>query len=357
MKIVFLTSYIYGSHIKNRILEFIDNGYTVVVYGFDRKNRNHIEIKEFDYHVLGTVEDAVYQDRLRKYINEFKRVRNIEGIKDVVYYLEGLDIALSFVPFNRKAKYIYEEADLVHTYKSYKVPLEWADKRIIKKSLATILTSEGFKEYHFGEKRLDNVFIIPNKLHPQILNLKTIDKKQVDIEHLRFGFVGKPRFNSVYNFIDVICTRFPNCSFEIFGGPIEEQFNVLNKYPNCHFHGYFKNPDDLPEIYQQIDLLISTYDTEFENVRYAEPNKIYEAIFFNTPIIVSSATFLAKKVKVLGIGFDINPLKDNEIVDFVNSLTLEKYYHTVNRIKEIDKKDAVNINDVFFKALNEMLVK
>ena len=35
------------------------------------------------------------------------------------------------------------------------------------------------------------------------------------------------------------------------------------------------------------DMVVATYDVTIENVRYAEPNKIYEAIFFETPIILS----------------------------------------------------------------------
>ena len=40
MQIIFIVPSISDSHYRNRIIEFIDKGYTVNVYGFKRKNSN-----------------------------------------------------------------------------------------------------------------------------------------------------------------------------------------------------------------------------------------------------------------------------------------------------------------------------
>ena len=122
--------------------------------------------------------------------------------------------------------------------------------------------------------------MIANKLNQGILKLETIEKTVSD--KIRVGFVGKPRFKSVVAFAKVLCERYKNFEFHIYGGPILEEkdgFEALSRYGNYFYHGPFKNPDDLPEIYSKLDLVLSTYDIEFENVRYAEPNKLYEAIF------------------------------------------------------------------------------
>ena len=61
---------------------------------------------------------------------------------------------------------------------------------------------------------------------------------------------------------------------------LEDHINWL-KFPNVKLHGKFKNPSDLSVIYNKIDLNVICYDTTSINVRIAEPNKLYESIFFN----------------------------------------------------------------------------
>ena len=301
--------------------------------------------------MLGNIENASYINRIKLYIEVFKRIGREYKHQNVVFYLCGLDIAMFFHFINPKYKYIYEECDLVHTYMGgLKYPLEWIDKIIMKKSLLTVTTSEGFINYHFQGVKPANVFLVENKLNPTILNYK-IERKSFDKENLSIGFVGAPRFESVYNFIDVFCRYFPKYSFHIYGGPVTDHFKTLEKYKNCYFHGYFNNPDDLPKIYGSIDLVLSTYDTKYENVRYAEPNKIYESIYFEKPIIVSSNTFLAEKVKRLGIGYDVDPMNEEQIIHFINELSVEKI-NTINESsKAIDKKNTLNINDKFFERI------
>lgn len=80
---------------------------------------------------------------------------------------------------------------------------------------------------------------------------------------------------------------------------MEIEAESLKDINNIFFHGAFKNPIDLPKIYSKIDFIVATYDTTTLNPQYAEPNKIYEAIFFRTPIIVSYNSYLANKVNKL----------------------------------------------------------
>ena len=92
-----------------------------------------------------------------------------------------------------------------------------------------------------------------------------------------------------------------------------------------------------------------------ENVRWAEPNKIYEAIYFETPIIVSSETYLADKVRKLGIGYDVDAMNEQSIVGFINRISKVGIEETVKSIKKINKETVINRNDVFFEKLENML--
>lgn len=123
------------------------------------------------------------------------------------------------------------------------------------------------------------------------------------------------------------------------------------KYNNVFYHGRFKNPNDLPKIYENIDILLCTYDYRIDNVRYAEPNKLYEAIYFRKPIIVSSNTFLSNKVSELNIGYHIDSLDKNSIVSFFNNLTSGSLRTKVNACSAIPREECIMNDTEFFEHI------
>lgn len=361
-KIVFILNNYVDSKSSKRIAEFQKEGFDVDVYCFDRHKVAH---QKFDYPVsiIGVFSDDV------PYIKRIGIIR--KGIASVVskfsqpdpitYYIDGLGVA-SVACFMIKHPYIYEECDLVHTYIHNPIvrkAFDVLDKRIIARSLETILTSEGFAQYHFGGVNLPhNVSYIFNKLNPKIEDCAMIPKRETDMQHLRFAFVGQPRFKSVYSFAHHLLKNFPQHEFHLYGAALGSEgaaFQDLNQYPNFFTHGRFKNPTDLPAIYADIDVVISTYDVEYVNVQYAEPNKIYEAIYFATPIVATNGTYLANKVCSLGVGFAIDPLDEQAVVDFVNGLTLECLKETASTAQTIDKRTLIDDNRQLMNKLKQKL--
>ncbi len=120
-------------------------------------------------------------------------------------------------------------------------------------------------------------------------------------------------------------------------------------------HGGFSNPVDLPRIYSALDFVVCTYDVKGVNPRYAEPNKLYEAIFYRTPMIVSAGSFLAKKVERLGIGISLDPNDKNEIKAKIDTLSEDQYKKMVERLNEIPRESAVNVNSAFFNKMKSLL--
>lgn len=362
MKIVFILNAIHMQRCVKRIDEFADNGYEIEAYGFDRG----IIVKKYPQsccvNIIGQIDNSKsYLARLYTMLNGIRKVLNTTSEKDTLYYIFGLDNVLFFKLLSSR-KYIYEESDLVHTYIKSKIAVdlfEWLDKRAIKGSFYSVFTSDGFVKYHFGKIHPENTTVIANKLPPIVTQKTFVRSKCLDINKIDIGFVGYIRFHTIYNFAYVFCKYFPNHRFHFFGTTEDEynrnMFNGLNQFPNCVFHGAFKHPDDLSNIYSQIDLVLSTYDVENDNVRYAEPNKIYESIYYETPIIVSSATYLAEKVEQLGIGYSIDATNEEMIVDFVNKLTIAEIKEKVSNIQRIDKYTTLNINQDFFMRLNKKI--
>jgi glycosyltransferase involved in cell wall biosynthesis len=160
------------------------------------------------------------------------------------------------------------------------------------------------------------------------------------------------------NFADVLIKNFPSAQFDFYGRNSdfsEEAIQDLKKTGRVFFHGTFINPDDLPRIYSQLDFVVATYDVSGINPRYAEPNKLYEAIFFRTPIIVSRDSFLEHKVKELGVGFYVNALDNSDVVSQVGAITPDVYKTFVTNLESIEKESVITSNEELIqrvKALN-----
>jgi len=357
MKIIFILNTISHQRCIKRIEEFVENGFDVEVYGFDRYSTNPYQ-GNITITTIGNIHNSMnYFRRIFIIWKSLRKIINKKG--EYVYYYFNLDIA-SIAYFIKKNHYMYEESDLMYTYIKNQIIrhlFKKIDKFIIEKSIETVLTSEGFLNYLYGNKLPQNISVISNRLNKKIVNIPSNLQKNHQFPHqLRIGFVGGIRYHSILNFASVFIEKYPLYEFHFWGNPsrnMRDRFYALQKFTNVYFHGTFINPKDLPIIYSTIDLVLSTYDVEHDNVKYAEPNKLYEAIYFETPIIVSKDTFLAQKVEKMGVGYAIDPLKNDEIIHFIGHLTVEDLNNKIASCKRIEKMDMINENPNFFLKIRE----
>lgn len=362
-RIVFILNSIQHQRCVKRIQEFICRGYEVEIYGFSRGNEDfNKSLSEMRPIVLAQFDNSTsFRKSFSLMYHSMKSTFKSRKNECLVFYYFGLDVALAGCLCNQ-SPFLYEESDLSHTYIDnvfVRKILEFIDCVIIKKSVESVFTSEGFNLYHFGNRKVDNVSIIPNRLNPIYRGLSVVPSK-FDLVSLNIGFVGGIRFESVLNIAKVIADKFPYYKFHFFGDKVRlmsgnDIFEELLHYPNVIYHGTFKNTVDLPSIYAQIDMVVATYDTKYENVKYADPNKIYEAVFFRTPILVSTGTFLEKKVKHLGIGYAIDPLKGEEVELFFKHLTADMLNSCISKCCQIPQEDMIDSNENFFDKIKEKL--
>lgn len=348
MKINFVLNGL-NSHSFNRIDEFKKLGYQVEVFGFSRDITRQ---RDNNIKILGCFPNSTpYLRRIRLIWNALIPLfRNTRKDANEWWYYFGLQMCIFCTILNKNKKYLYEESDMVHlSIKNGLIrgALEWVDKRLIRKSMMTIFTSEGFLQYHFRNNKAvpPNYVIMPNKIHPSILNFPLLPKAVTTHHKLRFAFVGYIRYLSVYQIADIISRIFPHHEFHFYGEflleKVKEEFMTLKERRNIFFHGFFKNPDELPKIYANIDVVISNYDVKSINERYLEPNKLYEAVFFRTPIIVSKGSFLAQKVNELHCGWDVDVSNEKEVVDLVHTIenNIDK---VVDQIRAVPQSFAID---------------
>lgn len=352
-EIIFILSSLNDPHYRKRVEEFMDHGYEVTVYGFKRAGRDLPDLR-YTPIVLGEIQNRSFRSRIGALNSKIRSISS--NCKGKLCFYSSLDIAI-FAWLYIRSPYIYEVCDLTELTignKFARTVLSKMNIHFIRKSITTIITSEGFAE-HFSEIDPRKFSLIPNKVSPDIPQF-TGERKTLVKDVIRIGFAGVIRFETIYHFVKACAEYGKNIELHLYGiynGEDEWSLKIQDlerNHDNITFHGRFSNPDGLPAIYSNIDLALCTYPPTL-GVKYAEPNKLYEAIYFRCPIIVSEKVFLGDKVKRLNVGYVINAMDENDIKLFLSGLNEADYHEKVMACEGISQIDCLNINEDFFRRL------
>jgi len=347
IKILFLLTSISQPRCIKRVKSFIKAGFDVKIYGFDRGSYNeNANIEGHEIVVLGKQKNGTgYFSKLIQSYKTLNYIIRVEGTNNTLFYCFGYMMAL-FVML-KKLPYIYEISDILYEKKKFKY-IKWfirkVDRTLVKSSVLTVMTSKGFKDHLFGAKQLNNVIIQPNRIDSSFTNKSRPSIKEFDINHLSFAFVGAIRFNTIFNVAETIGKYHTNHQFHFFGESnlSRKAIELTKQYSNIVYHGSFKNPDDLIDIYNKIDIVVSCYDVSSIGVKISDPNKLYESMYFLKPIIVSENSFLSKQVERYGTGFSINPYDENKINNFISSLNEKIINEKVENIKNVAIEEIID---------------
>ena len=358
-KVIFFINSIKQARCLRRVQEFMEAGYSTEIYAFDRSDDNR-KMPDIDAQIIGCIQNGTgYLGRIRMMRNAISAL-NLEYDNKNIYYLFNFDVAMAFLSLHllRGIRYIYEVSDLTELTISNALirhAVVSINKMMMKRAMLNVFTSEGFKDFYNGIP--DNkIVVIPNRLSPSCPTTDVINRSIKGKDIIRIGFVGVVRFESVLNFAIVVAECFPNIELHLYGiiSKADSHANKIEalceRYKNIIYHGAYESPKDLPSIYNNIDMVLSAYPPTL-GVIYAEPNKLYEAIYFRCPIIVGKDTFLGRKVQKLNIGYVIDAMNRDAIKHFLRNINEREYMDKVNCCRAIPQKECINLNDDFFKKL------
>lgn len=347
INVIFIVGAIQQPRVIKRIVSIKNAGYNVKVYGYQRPSYRCNTLPEgIDFTLLGELPDGSgLSMKLKKYRNDISQIVRQHNDGSTLFYC--FNLIFSTMVKHYGGRYAYEISDILYAYPKFKYVLpilKWHDRRIVRASEFTVMTSQGFADFLFGDDAPNNLVIQPNKLSTYFSNVER-KASLFSTAKIRFAFVGQIRYKeTVFRFARIIGEKFHEHEFHFFGdGILGKDAKVLSeKYMNVFFHGAYKNPDDLASIYNQVDVLVSCYETHTQNERIAENNKLYEALFFCKPIIVSENTFLVKRINQYKCGFCIDPYSDDSISSFVESLDPIELSQISSREHDLDKSEAID---------------
>ena len=101
-----------------------------------------------------------------------------------------------------------------------------------------------------------------------------------------------------------------------------------------------------------VDCVYAVYNADVKNVRIALPNKLYEAIFCDLPIIVAKNTYLSDLVNEWNVGVAVDHKNPEELRLALSKLMKDQQYY--NELRDECKKKRSILIEEFEKGKRDM---
>lgn len=318
----------------------IKNNFQVSVISRNREKRNNKNIIKEEY---------IYQQHIiDNYVIEIDSQRGA-GVKNILPLIKYQLILLYTLYQNRKKMDIIHAFDLDTGLVSmlfskifqkkfvYHIADVYSDSRmssqgrlfalirkieffVINHADGTIIANENRKQQIQGSqpKNLTVIHNAPMISPKELEQLRAEQAKVLPTNQPIFAYVGGLTEQRFINEILEFAAAQPTFSLILAGyGPLEDKVAAYaENYENIYFVGELSYHDSLA-LYAQSDFMFAMYDPQLANHKYSAPNKVYEAMLLNKPIIVAQNSGVDQLVKKEKTGLVTN----YDLTDFTEKVT------------------------------------
>ena len=359
-----------NENIRRRMTAFANAGAQATGYMMRRKEPTTTEWTNID---LGITKDRAFVHRLlsvaRALPTVYKNRKNIAN-DDLLWArnLEMLLLAWLTKAITRsKADLVYEVLDvhaILYTDNLKGKIARAAERFLLRRITSLVVSSPGFLRDYFTswQQYTGRAVVWENRMLLNDAPEQTSNPSHPlrVIPPLRIGYVGGLRCStSLQILLNTAQTLGPKVEVHLHGYfsiliPEELRQAVLNT-ENIHWHGSYKHPDDIQEIYHQLDVIWAGDLSDGLNSSALLPNRIYEGSYFGAIPIAPAASEVGRWVDKMGFGFTVdNPLQDN-LIKLIDELTQETLLTKRNSLLDTDKSVFLESNSTAIQILQKIL--
>lgn len=305
---------------------------------------------ERDYHkgrlpscpvsTLGRISHGRYLARLWAMLKSLRVMRaHIRGADCV--YASGLDMALLalLAGWGLRRPVVLEIGDVreIQVLPGMKGAVVRAlDRWVVNRCGLLVATAQDFITEYYA-KRLGiktPSLVIENKLEAGMLGelgrAMPLAGEPLADRPLRIGYFGLLRCEWSWSVLCALAKARPHDVEIVLAGLVMTPADLetqVRGLPNVRYLGQYKSPEGLPALYQQVDLVWACYPPMAENdwnLRWARPNRFYEACFFKRPLISRSGSNDARYVDQYGIGLVTDAQAPEELIAAFQTLDRDR---------------------------------
>jgi succinoglycan biosynthesis protein ExoL len=312
--------------IRRRVRVMRDGGLDVCGFMMRRCDNVLVEWENVD---LGRTRDGAFLQRMARVFSGARiaaKARDKLALADVIY-ARNLDMLACAFLARRHAKLetpvIYESLD-VHRLLTREDfvgrILRRLERSLLRRTTGLIVSSPGFLRNHFEKHYagLFRAFVVENRLAagssfgPRPEPSKPCRGSEVQATKLRLGWVGILRCKRSFDLLCELADAYPDTlEIKLHGRPARTEIKIFEPEiaarQNMTFHGSYRSPEDLVEIYDGLDLVwAGDFMEAGYNSSWLLPNRLYEGGYFATPSLAPSGTETAAWIERHACGMTLD---------------------------------------------------
>ncbi len=326
--------------VRRRVQGFVDDGLEVT--GFMMRRRDDVETS-WNNIDLGRTFDGNYLQRVKSVFSGARKAAQSGQLANAdVIYARNLDmLAAAFLAkrhLGLQTPVIYESLD-VHRLLTRNDPVGFVFRRIegllLKRCRRLVVSSPGFLENYFERRHRGKYTaeLIENRLaagadygpRPALIDAPAAQGAQ-----LRIGWVGILRCaRSLSLLLDLARKAGPSVRIDLHGLPalteIPDFHERVKGVDNLTYHGRYRSPEDLADIYGALDVV---WAGDFMEAGYNSvwllPNRIYEGGYYAVPAIAPAGTQTAKWILDADAGYALEEDLAQTLPQLISTLASDR---------------------------------
>jgi succinoglycan biosynthesis protein ExoL len=252
-----------------------------------------------------------------------RRARQVRKV-----YVDYLDVLFftCLIFWNSRVELIYEVGDLIslqyggHPFITGTVSR--LERLLLKRVSTLILPSPFFLSEYYRHIHKGSWMLIENL--PESRTWQHFRRSQDNGECV-VGFIGSIRYRKPIECLLTASNELRGSGYNVSvffagTGPEEKEIRQLaSGLEFVSFHGAYEYDKDAVQLYAQVSIVFSVYDTRIKNVKIALPNRFYESIICGLPIIVAKGTQLESYMRKYDSGYSIDCTSVKECKEVLKS--------------------------------------
>ena len=358
MLICFLLTHVPNPRMNKRI-EALKKIADVRVICTRRASQNLWEPKQNVDHIVFDIDLPSARHIVKRFIvsQDFqkKALEKLTEFKPDVIYAEWLDTLIIADKYKKthNVEIVFEVADLRENYivkpkrimeRIITALLLYREKKVFKNVDFLVVTSPKFYDLHYSSLiSKDKMLFVPNT--PNTDAFQTYSKKRDG--DFTIGFIGGIRYLKQMKIL-VDAAEKASCRILFAGSGFSvSDYEEIQAYCKgkefVRFTGRYDYDKQIAELYGMVDCVFAVYDADNPNVKIALPNKLYESVLCELPIIVARGTYLEELVNEWGVGVAVDYRTPDELTSVLKKLSQDKSYLDSFAAKCRENQDKVNL--------------
>jgi succinoglycan biosynthesis protein ExoL len=332
MKVVFLLPTVSQVRFQKRVNGLRKLGVEPTILAFQRDYYPGKPWSE-EVHSLGTVQHRHLLRRVLTLIRAMPVVRSFAKGSDAVYAF-GLDMlllaCLAKLSLAKRVRIVYEAGDIREAMVGWgpvSQMLRQIECHLARRACLIVVTSPAYVTgYYHGMLGLTGLRyqVIENKLHAGQLPPPASARREKPLGAMRIGYFGLIRCQRSLEVLKQLAAM-GNGRIHVYikGTPlgIGDLAAEVSRSPGIEYGGPYVAPDDLPDMYGQVDLAWIAHYHGRTNLAWARANRFYEACYFRVPMVAQVGTVDAQAVESQDLGVCIDLTRLDEAVTAVMGIS------------------------------------